>query len=102
MNYKFSWAIQDGKLDYQTGRIIVFNNNALKSNGPSMDHNDLLRAFARKYKEDTNQVISNAIRLYWKPISKSLIQVSPVRKIDEDWVDRHQDKFNDIIKNLFK
>jgi hypothetical protein len=101
MNYKLNWAIQDGKLDYNTGRIIVFEGKAIKSNGPSMDHNDLIFAFARKFGYTRNDIASKVYRFYWKPLAKGLINISPVRRIDEDWACDNIEKFDIIVDSVF-
>jgi len=101
MDYKLNWLLQDGKLDYYTGRIIIYDDNGIKSNGPSMDHVDLIAAFSRRNKIDKSLVMSKAFRFYWKPIKIDLINISPVRKLDEEWVLSNVEKFNKIIDVLF-
>ena len=102
MDYKLNWSLQDGKLDYQTGRIIIYENRGLISNGPSLDHVDLIAAFSRRNKLDRLSVMSKAYRFYWKPDKKNLITISPVRKIDETWVLSDVEGFDKIINYLFK
>jgi len=84
MNIDFCKALQDGKLTPATGRIVIYKNFIDVSRGTSRDHNDLLRSLAAKYKLPKDDVISNAIRLYWDYEDKNSITVSPVRKIDEE------------------
>jgi len=102
MDYKVNWDLKDGKLDSQTGRIIIYANLGIKSNGPSMDHNDLITAFAAKFKANRSEVASNGHRFYWRPISKGLINISPTRKLDEDYIDNHPEEFKAVIGRLFK
>ena len=83
MNINFCKTLQDGKLTTTTGRIVIYKNYIDLSRGTSRDHNDLLRSLAAKYKLPKDDVISNAIRLYWDYEDKTGIIVSPVRKIDE-------------------
>jgi hypothetical protein len=97
MNYNLNWSIQDGRLSPETGRIIVYGNNIIHSNGPSRDHNDLITSFAARYRLSRDAVASGGYRFYWKPVSRGLITISPVRKIDEDWACDHIELFNKLI-----
>jgi hypothetical protein len=90
MNFYFGKAIQDGALGPEVGRIVIFEDFITHSNGPSRDHNDLLRSLAAKYRLPKDEVISKAIRLYWKPCKDGII-ISPVRKIDDDEFYRYKD-----------
>jgi hypothetical protein len=101
MNYLFGWAIKDGTLGPDVGRLIVYKKHGLKSNGPSRDHNDLLRAFAAAYQMNKDDVISNASRFYWKYQNKENIIISPVRKIDEDWAYSHKQEFVNILNEVY-
>ena len=96
-----NWSIQDGKLDQSTGRIIIYDDQGIKSNGPSLDHNDLIAAFSRRNGIDRSTVMSKAYRFYWKPINKNTITISPVRKLDEEWVLNNIEKINNIVDELF-
>ncbi|MDR1316643.1 MAG: hypothetical protein LBK13_07185 [Spirochaetales bacterium] len=101
MNYRLNWDLKDGKLSFDTGRLIVYNNQIIKSNGPSRDHNDLITAFAARYRLNRSDVASNAYRFYWRPNSKNEITVSGVRKIDTDWACDHIQTFDRLIDSLF-
>ena len=101
MDYILNWSLKDGKLDYQTGRIVIYGDQGIFSNGPSLDHNDLIAAFARRNGIDLSSVMSKAYRFYWKPDRKNLIFISPVRRIDEDWVLGNVERFDKIIDELF-
>jgi len=101
MDYRISWAIQDGKLSYDTGRIVIYQGLAIKSNGPSRDHNDLVRALASKYKIPKEKVGQNGYRFYWRPEGRKLITISPVRKLDENWAYDNLELFNELIDILF-
>jgi hypothetical protein len=83
MNVIFNKTLQDGKLTPTAGRIVIYKEFLEVSRGPSRDHNDILRSLASKYKLHKDQVISNAIRLYWDRKGDDII-VCPVRKLDED------------------
>jgi len=100
MNVYFNKSIQDGSLTPDTGRIIIFKEFITHSNGPSRDHNDLLRSLAAKYHLPKDEVISKAIRLYWKP-AKEGITVSPVRKIDDDDFCRREDFHIEMLQREF-
>ncbi|MDR1100446.1 MAG: hypothetical protein LBL28_08210 [Treponema sp.] len=101
MNYRIDWSIQDGKLSADTGRIIVYGNDIIHSNGPSRDHNDLITSFAARYRLSRDDVASKGFRFYWRPVTKGLITISPVRRIDEDWACNHVDMFNKLIDKEF-
>ena len=97
MNIFFGKQLQDGKLTPTTGRIVIYKNYIDISRGPSRDHNDLLRSLASKFKLNKDEVISNAIRLYWDYKSKDAIIVSPVRKLDEDMYYMNQEFHDKLI-----
>jgi hypothetical protein len=97
MDYHLNWSIQDGRLSPDTGRIIVYGNNIIHSNGPSRDHNDLITSFAARYRVPRDNVASGGFRFYWRPVKKELITISPVRKIDEDWACNHIELFNKLV-----
>jgi hypothetical protein len=101
MNYRLNWSIQDGKLSPDTGRIIVYGNFIIHSNGPSRDHNDLITSFAARYRVSRDEVASKGSRFYWRPMQKGLITISPVRKIDEDWACNHVELFDKLIDMEF-
>ncbi|MCL2196108.1 MAG: hypothetical protein FWB77_00680 [Treponema sp.] len=101
MDYKLNWSLQDGKLDYYTGRIVIYDNQGIKSNGPSLDHVDLIAAFSRRNGIDRSLVMSKAYRFYWKPETLDVIIISPVRKLDEEWVLSDVENFDKIIDSLF-
>jgi len=100
MNIFFEKLLQDGNLPPTCGRIVIYNDFIDISRGPSRDHNDLLRSFASKFKLNKDDVISNAIRLYWDYKNKDSIIVSPVRKLDEDMYYANQDFFNKLINSV--
>jgi hypothetical protein len=102
MNYRIDWSIQDGKLGADTGRIIVYENGIIHSNGPSRDHNDLIKSFAARFRLSRNDVASKDFRFYWKPVAKGLITISPVRRIDKDWARNHVEIFNRLIDKEFR
>ena len=102
MNYRFDHSIQDGKLDSNCGRIVVYKNVGIKSNGPSRDHNDLITALAAQYRIPRAEIGSNGFRYYWRPEVNNIITICPVRRIDEDFLYDHVDQFNEIIDKIFK
>jgi hypothetical protein len=101
MQYRLSWDIVDGKLDYDTGRIVVFRDMIVRSNGPSRDHNDLITTLAARYRVPRSDVASRGYRFYWRPERRGLITISPVRKLDEDWACDHINEFNSLIDAAF-
>jgi hypothetical protein len=100
MKFQFDWSLKDGALDYDTGRIVVFDDYAIHSTGKARDHNDLIKALAAKYRLKQEDVYANAARFYWQPARNGII-ISPVRKIDEDWVYNNIPKFKAIIDREF-
>jgi hypothetical protein len=97
VNYRLDRSIQDGKLSADTGRIIVYGDGIIHSNGPSRDHNDLITSFAARYRVSRDDVASKGFRFYWRPVQKGLITISPVRRIDEDWACNHVELFDRLI-----
>ena len=100
MNILFGKYIQDGKLASTTGRIVIYKNFIDISRGPSRDHNDLLRSLASKFKLHKDDVISNAIRLYWDRKDKDTIIVSPVRRLDDDMYCAKEGFHEKLIKSV--
>jgi len=96
MTLTFNRAIQDGKLTSKTGRIVIYKQFIDISRGPGRDHNDLLRSLASKFRLPKDDVISNAIRLYWEPMSDGIV-VCPVRRLDEDMFERRDDFHRKLI-----
>lgn len=74
---------QDGYVGFGSGRIILYEDQALITYNPSMDHNALLRAFASQYGYDKHEIINKATRLYFT-IENGTMIVSECRKIDYD------------------
>ncbi|WP_461255432.1 hypothetical protein [Treponema sp. R80B11-R83G3] len=101
MKIRFSWEIQDGKLSFDTGRLVIYNGYSFHANNPSMDHNDCIGALASKIKMDRASLLGKAYRFYWRRLGQDELLVSPVRKIDEDWVYGHKDEFNEAIDREF-
>lgn len=89
---------KDGYLSNQSGRIILYEDCVLVSNGPSIDHNGLLRAFASRYGFSKDEVISNAIRLYYTVFNGKMI-VSECRKIDYDMFESKQEYYLKLIEH---
>ena len=101
MKVKFDWSIQDSKLSPDTGRLVIYSDHSFHSNGPSMDHNDCIAALAGKSRISKSELMSKAYRFYWRRIDKDLIQVSPVRKLDEGWVHGNAELFQKAIDREF-
>ena len=88
---------KDGYLSHDSGRIIMYEDNVLFGWNRANDHNDLLRAFARRYGYKTNEIISNAIRLYFTRCGNTLV-VSECRKIDYDYFTRNEKRNLQLIR----
>jgi hypothetical protein len=76
--------IQDGKL-VGCGRVVIHRGQALASNNRMTDHNNLLRAFAARFRLDRDEVIAKAVRLYFR-IEGGHVVVCGVRQIDNEAV----------------
>jgi hypothetical protein len=102
--YIIDWSLKDGNLNQNTGRLVVYKQYSMISKGPSMDHNDLLRALASsiniKLKDD---IISNAYRFYYEKMSyKKEIIISPVRRIDLEFIEKDKKSFFLILLSHFE
>jgi len=97
----FDWGIQDGLLRANDGRFVIYERFILKSEGKARDHNDLLRALASKYRLSKDEVISRAYRFYWRRLDRDAVQISPVRKIDEDFAYDHKAEFVATVEKEF-
>jgi hypothetical protein len=100
MNFKkilYSPIIQDTKLSEEYGRIVIYKDELEYSSGPSRDHNDLLRSLASKYKFNKDEVIGNAIRLYYLRYDDTII-VSERRRIDYEELSRNMKYYGELIK----
>jgi hypothetical protein len=64
MNYRFNGDLKDGKLSYNTGRLIVYNGRIIKSVGLAGDRNDLITAFAARFRVNRSDVAGKAYRFY--------------------------------------
>jgi hypothetical protein len=101
---RYFWGpgrIQDGKLDSDCGRIVIYEDRILTAFNRSMDHNYILRGLAAKYRLPKNDVISNAIRLYFRIDGNQCI-VCGVRKIDDEMLEKNLSFYAKLIKNALR
>ena len=96
-----SSKVDDRYLQPNEGRLVIYDGVGLASRGNSMDHNDLLRALARQYQFNVQDVISNAIRLYYTRYKGHII-VSERRKIDYDVMEHNLPYYASIIENAVR
>lgn len=102
MKYYFGRGrIRDGKLDENCGRIVIYDDKILVSHIRSADHNYLLRGLASRYRLKKDDVISNAIRLYFRHEGHRVI-ITDVRKIDEEKFFAKKDFYSKLIKKEIK
>lgn len=97
---KFFWGpgyIQDGKLDDSCGRIVIYDDQLIVGYNRTMDHNYLLRSLAARYKFPVNDVINNAIRLYFK-FDNGQIILSGVRDYDNRAFENRKSYYGRMIK----
>jgi hypothetical protein len=101
---KYYWGpgrIQDGKLDTNCGRIVIFGDKILSAFNLSMDHNYILRSLAARYRLPKEEVISKAIRLYFRFEDNRCI-VCGVRKIDDEMLEKNLYFFGKMIKSALR
>ena len=48
--YKYGWYTQDGHLQPNEGRIVIYKEAIMVAYSPTMDHNYLLRGMASRYR----------------------------------------------------
>lgn len=101
MKYYYGKYINDGKLDHDCGRIVIYDRQIEVSVGRSRDHNDLLRGLAAKMLTKKDDVISHGIRLYYKR-EPGRIVVSPVRQVDDDEFQADWDFNRMIVKKALR
>jgi len=92
----FNQELQDGSLTHDAGRIVIYEDCIDFSIGQSRDHNDILRSLAVRYRIPRDELISNAIRLYYR-YSRRDIVVCPVRKIDKLEFESRQQYYERLI-----
>ena len=102
MEYLYgSTYIRDGKLDSSCGRMVIYGSHIEIANGPSADHNYLLRSLAARLVVKKDDVISHATRLYFKREPGRII-ISSVRKIDDEDFERNWIFYAKLIKQNLK
>lgn len=95
--------ILDGTLNQNCGRIILYDGLILVSRNVANDHNDLLRAFARRYNFESGNVISNAIRMYYKYIpEEEAYVICGVHRIDDELFLKDSEIYSILIKEELK
>lgn len=103
MKYYFGRGMQDGKLDDNSGRIIIYEDNILVSYLRSADHNYLLRAFAARHRYNKDDIIAKACRLYfqWREDLNGFV-VSPVREEDRNLFEKNFEQYRHLVKKNLK
>lgn len=87
---------KDGTLRPNQGRVVIFNDKVLVSRGNSPDHLALLGGLAAKYHFKRDDVISNAIRMYYT-IEEDVVILSASRKLDEQLFERKDREYAHTI-----
>jgi hypothetical protein len=93
-------AIQDGELK-DCGRIIAHDGRILVSYNNRNDHNDLLRAFASRYQMNRDEVINEAVRLYFRIDGQNVI-VTGVRQIDNEKLKLGLGEYGKLIASVIR
>ena len=102
MKYYFGQGkVQDGKLDSDCGRIVIYQDKIIVSHMKTADHNYLLRGLASRYGLKKDDVISNAIRLYFRNEGDKFI-ISEVRKLDYELFFRDKEFNSKLVKTNLK
>jgi hypothetical protein len=101
MAYYYGRYIQDGSLTPNCGRIVIYRDAILHAEGPSADHNYLLRSLAARIYADKDDVVSRASRYYFAREDGDII-ISPVRKIDGDDFEAHEQIYAAMIKRIIR
>jgi hypothetical protein len=89
--------IQDGKLDDSCGRVVMYRDCVFVAKAHVMDHNYILRACAARFGLKSSEVISNAVRLYFRN-EENRIVLCGVRKIDDDTYSRNAEAYTRILE----
>lgn len=87
---------KDGTLLPHQGRIVIYGDCILISHGNSPDHMSLLYGLASRYHLKRDEVVSNAIRLYYA-VENGVMIVSQNRQIDEDMLFRNLPYYGKLI-----
>lgn len=87
---------KDGTLLPHQGRIVIYDNAVEVSRGNTPDHMYLLYALASRNRINRDEVVSNAIRLYYA-IENGVMIVSQNRQIDEDALMKHPQYYGKLI-----
>jgi hypothetical protein len=101
---RYYWGpgkILDGKLDGNCGRIVIYEDKAVAGFNPTMDHLYLLNGLAAKYRFKKEDVISNAVRLYFRNEGDYII-ICGRRKVDDEAVERNLPFYAKIIKDALR
>jgi len=93
--------LQDGKLEFGDGRIVIYKDQIVISKNKANDHNDLLRGLAQRSGFKKDKVISNAIRMYFREYSDSYI-FNGVRRIDDDMFEKNKKSYIELIKGKLR
>jgi hypothetical protein len=93
--------LQDGKLEFGDGRIVIYKDGIVISKNKANDHNELLRSLAGKFGFDKNEVIGNAIRMYFKSYSDGYI-FNGARRIDDDNFEKNKKAYLEMIRERLR
>lgn len=93
--------IQDGKLNWGDGRIVIYEDNIKASKNKADDHNYLLRALSSSNKLNKDKVIANAIRMYFREYKDGYV-FNGVRKIDNEMFLNKKNFYINLIKGVLK
>jgi hypothetical protein len=93
-------AIQDGVLK-DCGRIVIHEDRILVSRNRMDDHNALLRAFASRHHVDRDEVVSNAVRLYFR-IEGDAVVVAGLRQVDNEAVRTDPNRYGRMIARVIR
>jgi hypothetical protein len=106
LKFFYSNKIQDGDpqlKENNIGRITIYKDCISYTEGPSRDHNDLLRGMIAEWglQKERDAVISGASRYYYIRENDKIL-VSPVRRIDDDDFDDNKEQYTKLILSTIK
>jgi hypothetical protein len=87
---------KDSTLQPNQGRVVIFEDKILVSRGNYPDHLSLLSGLASKYHFKKDDVISNAIRMYYT-IEDDVVILSASRILDEQMFEQKDHQYAEEI-----
>ena len=91
---------KDGTLHSKQGRVVIYMGKIMVSRGNAPDHLALLAGLASRYGFKKDDVISNAIRMYYT-IEDDVVILSASRKLDYEMFEKKDREYaHEILLQL--